>query len=53
MKKRLGKMEYTTEVRLVTYVIKVWLHDNGVKTICSKLAESSPKRVQEVILAKG
>jgi anaerobic glycerol-3-phosphate dehydrogenase len=53
LKKRLGKMASSTEGNMVTNVIKVWLHDGGVKNICSKLVESMPKRVQEVILAIG
>jgi anaerobic glycerol-3-phosphate dehydrogenase len=43
-------MDCSTEER---DVIKVWFDDSGVKNICSELAESMPKRVQEVILAKG
>jgi transposase len=46
--KRLGKMDCSTEERMVTNVIKVWFHDSGVKNICSKLVESMPKHVQEV-----
>jgi transposase len=53
LKKRLGKMECSTEERMVTKVIKVWFHDSRVKNICSNLVESMPKCVQEVILAKG
>jgi transposase len=53
LKKRLGKMDCSTGERVLTNVIKVWFHDSGVKNICSKLVESMPKRVQEVILAKG
>jgi hypothetical protein len=45
-------MDYSTEEHVVTSVIKAWFHDSGVN-ICSKLVESMPKRVQEVILAKG
>jgi hypothetical protein len=51
--KRLGKMDSSTEERIVTNVIKVWFHDNGVKNIFSKLFESMLKHVQEIILAKG
>jgi hypothetical protein len=50
LKKRLGKMDCSTEKRMVT---NVWFHDSGVKNICSKQVESMPKRVQEVISAKG
>jgi transposase len=53
LKKRLGKIDCSTEERMVTNMTKVWFHDSGVKNICSKLVESMPKRVQEVILAKG
>jgi hypothetical protein len=53
LKKRLGKMDSSTEERMVTNVTKVWFHDSGVKNICSKLVELMPKCVQEVILAKG
>jgi hypothetical protein len=53
LKKRLGKMDCPTEECMVTNVIKVWFHDSGVKNICSKLVESMPKRLQEVILVKG
>jgi hypothetical protein len=53
LKKRLGKTDCSTEERMVTNVTKVWFHDSGVKTICSKLVESMPKRFQEAILAKG
>jgi transposase len=52
LKKRLGKMNCSTEEHMVTKVIKVWFHDSGVKNNCSKLVESMPKRVQQVILAK-
>jgi hypothetical protein len=47
LKKRLAKMECSTEKRAVMNVTKVWFHDSGVKNICSKLVESMPKRVQE------
>jgi transposase len=53
LKKRLGKMDCSTEECTVMNVIKVWFHDCGVKNICSKLVESTPKHVQEVILVKG
>jgi transposase len=52
-KKRLGKMDCSTEERMVTNMIKVWSHDSGVKNICSKLVESVPEHVQEVIYQKG
>jgi transposase len=53
VKKRLSKLDCATEERVVTSVIKMWFHECGVKNICSKLAESMPKLVQEVILEKG
>jgi transposase len=53
LKKRLGKMDCSAEERMVTNVIKVWFHVSRVKSICSKLVQSMPKHVQEVILAKG
>jgi transposase len=53
LKKLLGKMDCSTEERMVTYVIKMWFHDSGMKNICSKLVQSMPKRVHEVISAKG
>jgi anaerobic glycerol-3-phosphate dehydrogenase len=46
-------MDCSTEERMVTNVIQEWFHDSGVRNIWSKLVESMPKRVQEVILAKG
>jgi hypothetical protein len=46
-------MDCSTEERMVMNVIKVWFHDREVKNICSKLVASVPKRVQEVMLAKG
>jgi hypothetical protein len=53
LKKHLGKMECSTEERMETNVTKLWFHDSGVKNICSKLVDSMPKRVPEVILANG
>jgi hypothetical protein len=53
LKKRLGKMDCSTEKRVITNTTKVWFHDSGVKNICSELVESTRKRVQEVILATG
>jgi transposase len=52
-KKRLGRLDCSTEECAVTNVIKVWFHDRGVRNICSKLVKSMPKRVHEDILAKG
>jgi transposase len=52
LKKRLGKIACSIEECMVTNMIKVWFHDSGVKNICTKLVESMPKPVQEVILAK-
>jgi transposase len=53
LKKRLGKTDCSNEERIITNVIIVWFHENGSEHICSKLVESMPKRVHEVILAKG
>jgi transposase len=53
VKKRLSKLDCSTEDRVVTDVIKMLFHDSGVKNICSKLVESMPKLVQEIILTKG
>jgi hypothetical protein len=53
VKKYLGKMDCSPEERMVTNMIKVWFHNSGVKNMCSKLVGSTPKRVQEVILANG
>jgi hypothetical protein len=52
VKKHLGKMDSSTEKRMATNVIKQWFHDCGMKNICSKLVESMPGHVQEVILKK-
>jgi transposase len=53
LKKHVGNMDCSDEKRMVMDVINVWFHDCGVKNICSELAESMPKRVQEVVLGKG
>lgn len=53
MKRRLGKMDCTTKERMITNAIKVWFHDDEVKKMCINLVESMPKRLQEVISAKG
>jgi hypothetical protein len=53
LKKRLGKTDCSTEERMVTNMIEVWFHDNGMKNICCKLVESLPNCIQVVILAKG
>jgi transposase len=52
-KKCRGKMDCTTEQCMATNTIKLWFHNSGLKNFCSKLVKSMPKRVQEVILAKG
>jgi hypothetical protein len=49
----MGKIDCSTEERMVTNMTKVWLHDSGGKNICSKVVESMPTRDQEVILSKG
>jgi transposase len=53
LKKRLDKMDCSTEEHMVMNVIKLWFHDSGMKNICFKLVESMPKLVQELILGKG
>jgi transposase len=50
--KHQGKMDCSTEERMVMNVIKVWIHGSGVKNIRSKLVESMPKRVQKIIIVK-
>jgi hypothetical protein len=52
LKAHLGKMDCSTEERMVTNVMKVWFHDSGVRSVCSKLIEAMPKCIQQVILAK-
>lgn len=53
LKNRLAKMNCTTKERMITSAIQVWFHDDEVKNICAKLVESMPRRVEEVISAKG
>lgn len=45
-------MNCTTKERVIMNAIKVWFHNDEVKNMCTKLVESMPKRIQEVISAK-
>lgn len=53
LKNRLAKMDCTTKEKMITSAIQVWFHDEEVKNMCAKLVESMPRRVGEVISAKG
>lgn len=53
LKKRLAKMDCTTKEKMITNSIQVWFHDDEVMNMCNKLVESMPRRVGEVISAKG
>ncbi|KAK9891110.1 hypothetical protein WA026_013429 [Henosepilachna vigintioctopunctata] len=53
LKKRLAKMDCTAKEKMIISAIQVWFHDDELKKICATLVESMPRRVQEVISAKG
>ncbi|GBM02467.1 hypothetical protein AVEN_76512-1 [Araneus ventricosus] len=53
VKRRASRMDCSTKRRMIGNVINVWFRDDHVKHLCSKLVESKPNRVQDVIKARG
>ena len=53
IKSRLRKRDCSTLRKLIEAVIQIWHHDEELKKMCSTLVESMPKRVKEIIAAKG
>lgn len=53
VKARLRKIDCTTKTKLIEAVIHTWFRDQQISENCKKLVDSMPKRVEEVIKAKG
>lgn len=53
VKARLRKMDCTTITKLVEAVNRIWCRDQQISENCKNLVDSMPKRVEEVIKAKG
>lgn len=53
LKGRMRKMNCTTKEMMITSLLKIWYKDDEVKLMCQKLVKSMPKRVKQVIKAKG
>lgn len=53
VKARLRKIDCTTKTKLIEAVIGIWFRDQQITESCQKLIYSMPKRVQDVIKAKG
>jgi hypothetical protein len=50
IKKRLHKRDCTSLEKLVNAVIDIWFRDPEISSMCKKLVESMPGRVEQVIL---
>ncbi|GBO24819.1 hypothetical protein AVEN_207357-1 [Araneus ventricosus] len=54
VKRLVSKMDCSTKRRIIEDVIKICFRDDDVKNnLCSKLVGSIPKRVQNIIKARG
>jgi hypothetical protein len=53
LKKRLQKRDCTTMDKLINNVIDVWFKDSEMPSLCVRLIESMPERVEQVIKARG
>ncbi|GIY81549.1 hypothetical protein CDAR_429501 [Caerostris darwini] len=42
-------MDNSTKRKIIEHVVKVWFRDDDIKNACTKLVESTPKRVQDII----
>lgn len=53
VKNRLRKEDVSSKQKLISNVIKLWYHDERIKESCTKLVESMPKRIEELIKNRG
>jgi transposase len=53
VKKRLKKINITTNVQLIENLIQMWHFDEGIKNKCSILIESMPRRIELLMKNKG
>lgn len=53
VKRRVSAMDCSTKKTMIENVINVWFRDDEIKILCSNLVESMPKRVQDIIQARG
>lgn len=53
VKARLRRVDCTTKTKLIEAVIQLWFRVDQILENCKKLIDSMPKRLQEVIKAKG
>lgn len=52
-KAKVRKTDCTTVKKMVEAVIEVWFRDPEINQNCQNLIDSMPRRVQDVITAKG
>ncbi|GBL75324.1 hypothetical protein AVEN_194537-1 [Araneus ventricosus] len=53
VKRRVSTMDCSTKGKMIENVVKVWFRDDDVKNACSKLVESMPHSIQDIIEARG
>lgn len=53
MKRKINEIEVPNKRLLIERLIKVWHHDDELKSHCRKFIEGMPKRLQALIKAKG
>jgi hypothetical protein len=46
-------MDCSTKERLISNIIKVWFHDDGIRKMGEAFVMSMPNLVKQVIAAKG
>ena len=53
VKQKLQMEDITTKNKLIRSILNIWNHNDNIASSCKKLVNSMPKRVQDIITAKG
>ena len=53
VKRRIAQRKPTSKVTLIEALIDVWARDPEIKEMCPKLIDGMPKRIEQLIQAKG